>query len=414
MNIVAQLAAITGAEHVQENGVISIAPANSAELSEIVRVAAGVKAALVPVGGGTRRTMGLPLVALDRPVVEIRTTRLNQVIEYVPEDMTISVGSGMTMAALQAAVAVNGQMLPIDVPLPGRSTIGGILACAADGPRRLGYGTVRDLFLGTAVVEARGRGSKAGGMTVKNVSGFDMMKLYIGSLGSLAIITSANFKLLPIPRAAATIACEFETLGAAFALVDALATSKLVPVACEVVRAEGGQGFGLCVAAEGLPQSVERHRRDVAAFARTAGASGVDLLEGAEHTAFWARIQDLPQAADVAADEIVVRVGTLPSAFGAALESATKLAVKHGVSLQFSGRALNGLGYLRARGAGWKAFHAELLTALPQAAIVVLGLGSPDPGVNMWGRPPAGLDLMRRIKHEFDPENALNPGRYLV
>src|SRR5262249_49098411 len=150
--------------------------------------------------------LGTAPIALDRPVVAMRTNRLNKVLDYTPDDMTISVGAGITLAEIDAALRPNGQMLPMDVALPNRSTIGGALACAADGPRRLGYGTFRDLFLGTRVVEAGGRISKAGGMTVKNVSGFDMMKLYIGSMGSLAILVSANFKLLPIPRATATVA----------------------------------------------------------------------------------------------------------------------------------------------------------------------------------------------------------------
>lgn len=419
-----QLGSAVGAEHVTPGasglsiqGVAPdfvVAPGSVEELSQAIKLAAEARAAVIPWGGGTRQALGTPPVALDRPVVAMRTTRLNQVLDYTPDDMTISVGAGMTLDEIDQAVRPNGQMLPMDVALPGRSTIGGALACAADGPRRLGYGTFRDLFLGTKVVDAGGRISKAGGMTVKNVSGYDLMKLYIGSMGSLAIFTSVNFKLLPIPRAAATIACEFDTLEAAFAMVDALHASKLLPAACELVSAEGGQGFGLCVATDGLEQAVARHKRDVPLLAEKAGARASHILEGEEHTALWRRINDLSQTADLAPDEIMVRVASLPSLFGAALITLQATAAKHALRLQMSARALNGIAYVRAQGAAWKAFHQTALATLPDASIVTLGLGTPEPSVNVWGRPPNGLDVMRRIKTEFDPANILNPGRYLI
>ena len=423
-DLLTQLGSTVGAEHVTSGagGLMAqgiaphfvVAPGSVEELSAAMKIAAAARAAVIPWGGGTRQALGTPPVALDRPVVAMRTTRLNQVLDYTPDDMTISVGAGMTLDEIDQAVRPNGQMLPMDVALPGRSTIGGALACAADGPRRLGYGTFRDLFLGTKVVEAGGRISKAGGMTVKNVSGYDLMKLYIGSMGSLAIFTSVNFKLLPIPRAAATIACEFDTLEAAFAMVDALHASKLLPAACELVSAEGGQGFGLCVATDGLEEAVARHKRDVPALAKNAGARASHVLEGEEHIALWRRVNDLSQTADLVPDEMVLRVASLPSRLGASLIALHVAAGDHSLRLQVSARALNGIAYVRARGAAWKAFHQAALAALPDVSVVTLGLGTSEPSVNVWGRPPNGLDVMRRIKAEFDPANTLNPGRYLV
>ena len=423
-DLLTQFGSAVGPEHVtagggglSAQGVIPhfvLSPGSVEEVSEAMKVAASAHAAVLPWGGGTRQTMGPPPAALDRPIVAMRTARLNEVLDYTPDDMTISVGAGMTFEEIDQALRPNGQMLPMDVALPHRSTIGGALACAADGPRRLGYGTFRDLFLGTRVVEAGGRISKAGGMTVKNVSGFDMMKLYHGSMGSIAIIASANFKLLPIPRATATIACEFDALEGVFAMVDALHVSKLVPSACELVSAEGGVGFGLCVATDGLEQAVARHKRDLPVLARTAGARAADVLEGEDHAALWRRINDLPQTANVAADEFVVRVACLPSRLGAVLLALQAKAKEHAMRLHFSARALNGIAYVRARGAAWKTFHAVALAAAPDASIVTLALGVPEPSLDVWGRPPSGLDVMRRIKAEFDPANILNPGRYLV
>ncbi|OAI42725.1 hypothetical protein AYO41_03785 [Verrucomicrobia bacterium SCGC AG-212-E04] len=423
-DLLIQFGSAVGAEHVtpgagglSAQGVAPhfvVSPGSVEELSEAMKIAAAARAAVIPWGGGTRQALGTPPVALDRPVVAMRTARLNQVLDYTPDDMTISVGAGMTLEEIDRAVRPNGQMLPMDVALPGRSTIGGALACAADGPRRLGYGTFRDLFLGTKVVEAAGRISKAGGMTVKNVSGFDLMKLYIGSMGSLAIFTSANFKLLPVPRAAATIACEFDTLESVFALVDTLHTSKLLPAACELVSAEGGEGFGLCVATDGLAQAVARHKRDVPVLAQKAGARASHVLEGEEHDALWRRINDLSQTATLAPDEMVLRVTSLASQLGPSLLALHEVAKKHALRLQISARALNGVAYVRTHGAAWRAFHQAALAAVPDASIVTLGLGAPEPSVNVWGRPPNGLEVMRRIKAEFDPANILNPGRFLV
>src|SRR5262245_43320916 len=200
------------------------APANIEELAAVLRVAQELRAAVVPWGGGTQQLIGVPPERVD---LVVRTERLNRVLIHEPFDLTISVEAGMTLGALRAHLARHSQMLPVDPPLPGRATIGGLIATAADGPRRLGYGTLRDLLIGVAVVEAGGRISKAGGMVVKNVSGFDMMKLYLGSFGTLAVIASANFKLVPAPRATATLLCAFDGPSSAFAALEALQLTQL-------------------------------------------------------------------------------------------------------------------------------------------------------------------------------------------
>ena len=398
----------------------------------MVGVAHAAGVAVIPRGGGTMQAWGRP-PATDFIIVQ--TTRLSGVRIYEPDDLTISVEAGMSLQALDALLAANGQMLPLDAPLPARSTIGGILATAMDGPRRLGYGTARDLLIGVQVVEASGRTSKAGGMVVKNVSGFDMMKLYTGSLGSLAIIVSANVKLLPRPRAAATIACAFSSQAAAFALADAIHASQLTPVAVEYLQKDAGgrmqdaASMGalsslilhpsaciLCVRAEGQPAAVERHIRDVAAMAERAGVSGVTVLHDAAHAAAWAAINDLPQTFSLAEGELLLRLSCLPADLGRSLADATALATGHSLELAVFARALSGVAYLRTLGgdaAAWRQFHADLLARWPQLAVLA------GPPVIMaeapiWGADIPNMDLMRRIKQEFDPDNCLNPGRYVV
>lgn len=392
-----------------------VTPASVDELAAAMAIAHESGASVVAWGGGTRQTYGRPLTPAG-PWIVLRTARLNQVLDYNPDDLAISVEAGITMAALRDTLAQHRQMLPVDVPLPDRATLGGTLALDSDGPRRAGYGTNRDLLVGVRVVEATGRTSKAGGIVVKNVSGFDLMKLYIGSAGTLAIIASANFKLLPMARATATLSCVFPSLDAAFACIDALHASQLVPTACELSNC-GWMPEGelrLAVLVEGLPAAVERHRVDVGRMAIAAGALESRALEPSDAQAVWARIGDFPRAG---AGDLLLRMACLPSQLAAAIGAAGALAARFGLRLRYTARALNGVVYARAEGGDPGAWLRALRDALPAANLALLDPAGISGGLSealTAGRPPEGLALMRRIKAEFDPKGLLNPGRFHV
>ncbi|MFN8501514.1 FAD-binding oxidoreductase [Kouleothrix sp.] len=387
------------------------APGSLEELAAVLRIAHEHGAAVAPWGGGTHQQIGNPPGRLG---LVVRTGRLNAVLMHEPADLTISVGAGMTIGALRDYLGQHRQMLPLDPPLPARATIGGLIATAADGPRRLGYGTLRELLIGITVVEAGGRVSRAGGMVVKNVSGFDMMKLYHGSLGTLAVIASANFKLLPLPRASATLLCRFGRSAAAFAAIDALQRTQLTPTAAEYLNRgalsalEFGGECALALRAEGLPAAVERHLSDLRTLALAHEATDTTRLDHDQDTEFWLRVADLPQLADLAGDEAVIKLATLPGATEQAIGQIEALAARNGGQASISARALNGVIYARLRPLGATTERA-LLAALPGLQWVACALQ----GVPRWGEQPPGLDLMRRIKGEFDPAGQINPGRYV-
>lgn len=389
-----------------------VAPGSLEELSAVMRVAYERRAAVVPWGGGTQQNIGAPPTKVD---LVVRTERLDRVLIHEPDDLTISVEAGITLGALQELTRRHGQMLPLDPPLAGRTTIGGLLATATDGPRRLGYGTLRELTIGIAVVEASGRITRGGGMVVKNVSGFDMMKLYLGSLGTLAIVTSANFKLLPIPRAAATLLCMFSDPAAAFAAVEAIQLTQLTPTTAEYLNnaalsaLERSATCALALRAEGLPQAVERHIAELSALATRHGAADTQRLDREDDVAVWERIADLPQIAALAEDEALLKLTTLPFEVERAIAQIELLAAHADARATINARALNGVIYARLQPVSTESLNA-LLAELPGTQWVATGLA----GVPRWGTPPPGLELMRRIKAEFDPAEMLNQGRYVA
>jgi glycolate oxidase FAD binding subunit len=388
-----------------------VTPGSLEELSAVMRVAYERRMAVVPWGGGTQQNLGGLPARVD---LLVRTERLNRVLIHEPDDLTISVEAGITLGALQELTRRHGLMLPLDPPLADRTTIGGLLATATDGPRRLGYGTLRELTIGIAVVEASGRVTRGGGMVVKNVSGFDMMKLYLGSLGTLAIIASANFKLQPIPRAAATLLCTFGDPAAAFAVIEAIQLTQLAPTAVEYLNSVALSALdqlgtcALALRAEGLPQAVERHIAELSALATHHGAVDPRRLDREDDAAVWERIADLPQAAELAPDETLIKLTTLPFEVERTVAQIELLAAHADARATINARALNGVIYIRLRPVTAASLNV-LLAALPGIQWVATALA----GVPRWGPPPQGLDLMRRIKAEFDPAGMLNQGRYV-
>src|SRR5215204_3333528 len=209
-------------------------PGSVEETSELLRFAADEGLAVCPRGGGTKSSLGNPPRELD---LVLSTARMVDVIEYVPGDQVVRVQAGIRLQDLQERLAESDQMLAIDPPEKG-ATIGGIVAANSSGPRRYRYGTIRDLIIGITVVLHDGTVAKAGSKVVKNVAGYDLSKLFTGSLGTLGIIATANFRLHPRPEASRTVAVEVAGPQQAQAAAQAIVHSQVEATAVELYYGE--------------------------------------------------------------------------------------------------------------------------------------------------------------------------------
>ena len=286
-----------------------VMPQSAEEIATILADASQLGRAVIPVGGGTSLGLGNPPRGAD---LALSTRALSQVIDYEPTDLVLSVGAGARFGDVQAVLSEHGQRLPLDPPGGDDATIGGLIATARWGPLRHSAGTLRDLLIGISVAHPSGTVTKAGGKVVKNVTGYDMPRLYHGSLGTLGVITSANFKVLPRPRAEATLVGEYPTAEEAFATATRVRDSGDPTAALEV--GFDGNRWLLATRVEGREQTV---RAIAGRIAQTSGAGAA--LEQDESAAWWARyVSGLDPAATPS--EVSLRLGIRPRATRALVE----------------------------------------------------------------------------------------------
>src|SRR5690348_156943 len=209
-----------------------VAPDSKEQVAQIITLVNQHGLTLLARGGGSRMNLGGIPEQVD---VVLETQRMTRLLEHEAPDLTCHVETGITFAALQARLAAKGQWIALDPPDAEQATLGGILASNASGPKRLRYGTARDIVIGLYVVQANGEIARSGGRVVKNVAGYDLNKLYIGWLGTLGIIVEANFKLQPLPAAERTLLLSFANASDAMQMVIALLGSLLSPSAIELI-----------------------------------------------------------------------------------------------------------------------------------------------------------------------------------
>jgi glycolate oxidase FAD binding subunit len=388
-------------------------PRSLEEAARVLALAHDEGLAVLPRGSGSALALGAPP---ERADVVLDLARLDAILEYSPDDLTVTVQAGVTAGALAATLAGPRQTLPLDPPGWSRRTLGGIAATAASGPLRLRYGAMRDLLLGVRFIQADGVSTWGGAKVVKSVTGYDVPKLLVGSLGTLGVIGELTLRLHPLPETEATCLLLLRGPEAAQEMVARIVDSTLQPNRLEWLDAGALAACGLPAAPAALVISIgsvaSAVRAQHGAIAEAAAAAGARVETVGP--AFW-RVYDRTLAETGSS---VLRVATLTSRLTAVL-AAIRNAFGADAAM-ITGCAP--LGLLRVAIAGGEP------TRLGEAIERLRGFVAEDEGsvvierapgalrtrVDPWGSVPAGaLELMRTLKREFDPGRSLNPGRFV-
>lgn len=375
-------------------------PADTDQIAEVMRASAAHGLTVVPRGRGTKLSWGTAPASAD---VLLDLSTLDRVLDHAAGDLIVATQAGALLADVQRTVAGGGQRLALDETVPG-STIGGVLGANTSGPRRTATGTARDLLIGITMVRADGVVAKAGGRVVKNVAGYDLGKLMIGSGGTLAVITDATFRLHPLPAAHRWIEVPVDSPGQALAVAQSVVHAQVVPAAVEVGWAAGAGTLSVLV--EGRADGVAG-RADAVHTLLGPDATESDNEPAGGTTYPW----DVTATGD--------RRSTALKLTCVLSGLADVLAAADDTGVTVRGSAGSGVLY----GAlGPDTPLDDVRTALARlrqactdhggTAVVVDAPAAVKAAVDVWGPIPA-LDLMRRVKDQFDPDHRLAPGRFV-
>jgi glycolate oxidase FAD binding subunit len=443
-----ELAAIVGDAHVAHedreiSGVapaLAVAPRSAEEVAAVLRLATTRELVVAPAGGFTKQqTGGVP----ERVDLLLSTKRLNQIVHYDPGDLTVVLDAGVRLADAQSRMAEHQQWVPCDAPNLDVATVGGLLATASAGPLKSGFGGLREFCIGVQFVTADGKVAKGGGRVVKNVAGYDLMKLMIGSYGSLAVITQANFKVFPKPRQTRTFVCPFQSLEAALEFRNRVLQSPLAPLCLEIISPRAPEYLSnppkvqdpedyvpaqpvtapssewqIVLRAAGSDNVLARYRREL-------GPEVAKELEGPAEAQLWSWISHF--ADNVLArhqNAMVVQTHLTIQNVGAALQALERAATDHNFLPAVVGRAATGnlvLAFVPLAVDPPSAMqYASCVSAfralLPagSSAVVVRCPKEAKAHFDVWGSSPTDVEMMRKVKRALDPKNVLNRGRFIV
>ena len=390
-------------------------PSTPEQVSAIVRICAEADASVIPWGGGTSMSLGNIPRQAD---VVIGMEKLNKLIEHDDANLTATAQAGMRVASFQEILGQRRQFLPADPPHPLRATLGGVVAANVNGPRRMMYGGLRDLVIGMKMVLATGEQIKAGGKVVKNVAGYDLCKLFVGSLGTLGIITEVTFRMAPLPESAASFVAS-GPLGQCARFVEELSCSPLLPAAVTVLSADAAKipGYNSRTPAvatwlEGFQEAIARHLRDLEGLAQRVGLTSKVLREK-PHQQLWEEVQNF----GTNGQEILYRV-TVPVGSVAELLATVDRWSESGKHARYIAHTATGTLWVLLDGdpasLGWFSRLAALARDHRGHAVIAAAPPELKVGIDVWGQAPPSLNLMREIKRQFDPRDILNPGRFLA
>ena len=385
-----------------------VLPASVWEIQDVLRFAAAQHLSVIPAGSGSKLQSGNPPEKVD---IVLAMTRINEVVEYEPADLTVTVEAGIQLTALQEKLADNGQFLPLNPPYASRCTLGGIVAANASGSLRLRYGTARNLVLGLRVVQASGTVVKSGGKVVKNVAGYDVNKLYIGSFGTLGILTEMTLKLSPIPARQALLTAQFQDVQAAAKTGLSIVGSQTLPDFVNLLVNSEHAGPTLVTGFGGDAETVTWQLEQARRIMELNGAIGVKEVEGES----FQKLNDAMRAFAESENDsrtVIVQVNLKRTDIA---EFAENVLTNNAEMLALLGSGVLYLKMEQVEGL------AETLATLRERVVAAHGnliIESAPPELkqqlDVWGPvAPRARNLMQQLKARFDERNLLNPGRFV-
>lgn len=407
------------------NGRITVFPKTEQEIASILKYANEHEMKVNIMGGGTKRGFGGIEESADILLV---LEKYKGVIEHSPGDMMVTVKAGTTFQELQNFLAEDEQKIPLDPPLPEASTIGGVIAANDFGPKRLGYGSARDMVIGLRIVYPDGTIIRSGGKTVKNVAGYDMNKLFIGSMGTLGVITDITIKLRPIPKYESVILLSFQdgNLQDIHTFIIHLLDSVMEPTALELLnpalakKLTGKSAFTIAISFEDVESSV-RYQVDYVKqnIVHSANSS---ILEQSDARNFWDAFANIPpngHKADSGNEtKAALKIGVKNVDVLQIVKESQLLEDSHHLKVEAHGGLGTGLCKVYLAGAS-----NDVVSAIQSLRTVTENLGGYAvvthlplelrQKIEVWGEKPAHFFLLDGIKAKVDPKRILNNGRFV-
>jgi glycolate oxidase FAD binding subunit len=408
-------------EKIKQLGLVSpesvylVFPQNIEALATVVKIAADQKMGIVPCGNGSKLDWG----GLTRQTqLLVSTQKCDRIIEHAVDDLTVTVETGVKLADLQAKLKATNQFLPIDPAFAETATIGGILATADTGSFRQRYGGIRDLVLGISFIRGDGAVAKAGGRVVKNVAGYDLMKLFIGSYGTLGFISQVTFRTYPIPETSQTVVITGEATQIDRA-IQLLRNSALTPTAADLVTAsvakklDLGENTALLVRFQTIIESIETQTTQLATMVRDLDLAIASYQEEVEQN-LWSKLNDvvrIPQTHEA----IICKLGILPTEGVELLEKLKQIVPNTDAIIHIG----SGIGTLQLQ--ELPVTEPNLITQIREFCHRKNGflsvLTAPieiKKKIDIWGYQGNALEMMQTIKQKFDPQQIFNRDRYIV
>ena len=384
-----------------------IFPHTKSSLAQLVKLAHQNNGVILPTGNGSKLSWGGLTKNID---LVISTAKLNRIIDHAEEDLTITGEAGVKLADLQHIIREKGQFLPIDPSYPDSATVGGIIATADTGSWRQRYGGVRDLLLGVSFVRFDGEIVKGGGRVVKNVAGYDLMKLFTGSYGTLGIICEATFRLYPLPETSTTIVItgNGEDIGKVRQII---VSSGLTPTAADLIspslvqNLELGENMGLIIRFQSIQESVNNQVKEIKSLAANLNLK-VSLYQDDEEKKLWKTVKEIVTIPH-SESAITCKIGILPS---------ESINLFHKFNHQGLINISSGIGrvYIEQENS------LELLTKMRKFCHGNQGfltiLESPamiKEKIDPWGYAGNAISVMQKLKQQFDPQNIFKPSHFV-